>query len=75
MVQVTKRDYAVESVWKSWNWRSEGDFLENGASFVQSGYAIRTMNRNDEIKAKPGTFVGRLTRFAGALNCFKHKPC
>jgi len=35
--QVTKRDYAPESEWKNWQWRSEGDLLMNGAFFVQSG--------------------------------------
>ncbi|KAF9667769.1 hypothetical protein SADUNF_Sadunf15G0057900 [Salix dunnii] len=73
--EVTKRDYAVESVWKSWNWRSEGDLLLNGAFFVQSGNAIKAMNRQEVIKAKPGTYVSRLTRFSGALDCVRGKPC
>ncbi|KAG6686789.1 hypothetical protein I3842_11G038900 [Carya illinoinensis] len=73
--EVTKRDYAPESVWKTWDWRSEGDLMMNGAFFVQSGRPIKHMRKNDVIKAKPGSFVRRLTRFAGALNCFKHKPC
>ncbi|PKI33596.1 hypothetical protein CRG98_046007 [Punica granatum] len=69
-------DYAPESVWKSWNWRSEGDLLLNGAFFVQSGSPFTTrMNKKDVIKAKPGTFVTRLTRFAGSLDCVPNKPC
>ncbi|PKI63212.1 hypothetical protein CRG98_016397 [Punica granatum] len=73
--EVTKRDYAEESEWKSWAWRSENDLLMNGAFFVQSGSPIKNLNKKDVIKAKPGTFVTRLTRFAGALNCEVNKPC
>ncbi|KAL5725015.1 pectate lyase [Ranunculus cassubicifolius] len=75
--QVTKRDYASESEWMQWTWRSEGDIMKNGAFFVQSGDAhkSRPYSRQDFIKAKPGSFVTRLTRFAGALDCFENKPC
>ncbi|GMY15676.1 pectate lyase-like [Fagus crenata] len=73
--EVTKRDYAPESVWRTWNWRSEGDLMMNGAFFVKSGSPIRKMSRKNVIKAKPGTYVRRLTRFAGCLNCVKDKPC
>ncbi|KAF4367626.1 hypothetical protein F8388_011265 [Cannabis sativa] len=73
--EVTKRDYAPESVWKTWNWRSEGDLMMNGAFFVESGSTVKNVPNKDVINAKPGTFVTRLTRFAGALNCVKNKPC
>ncbi|XP_011013803.1 PREDICTED: pectate lyase-like [Populus euphratica] len=73
--EVTKRDYAVESVWKSWNWRSEGDLMLNGAFFVQSGNAIKTMNKQGVINAMPGRHVSRLTRFSGALDCVRGRPC
>ncbi|KAF5741011.1 pectate lyase [Tripterygium wilfordii] len=75
--QVTKRDYSPESVWKSWSWRSEGDLMMNGAYFVQSGHpkSSRRFSNADMIKAKPGTYVTRLTRFAGSLNCVVGKPC
>ncbi|KAF5734712.1 pectate lyase-like isoform X1 [Tripterygium wilfordii] len=73
--EVTKRDYSPESVWKSWNWRSEGDLMMNGAFFVQSGRPVKPPNKKDMIKAKPGTFVTRLTRFSGTLNCAPNKPC
>lgn len=73
-LQVTKRDYADESVWKSWTWRSENDLMMNGAFFVESGSPV-TNDKKDVIKAKPGTFVTRLTRFAGALDCAVGKPC
>ncbi|KAM1112159.1 hypothetical protein PS2_044633 [Malus domestica] len=75
--EVTKRDYAPESVWKSWQWRSEGDLMMNGAFFVQSGVPNKKhgFGKLDMIKAKPGTFVTRLTRFAGSLNCKVGKKC
>ncbi|XP_057417419.1 probable pectate lyase P59 [Lotus japonicus] len=71
--EVTKRDYAPESVWKSWNWRSEGDLMMNGAFFVESGSKVA--NIKTDIVAKPGTFAASLTRFAGALKCVVNKPC
>jgi pectate lyase len=75
--EVTKRDYATPDQWKQWTWRSEGDLLMNGAFFVQSGNPTkkRPYSRKDMIKAKPGTFVTRLTRFAGSLNCRPRKKC
>lgn len=75
--EVTKRDYAPESVWKDWTWRSEGDLMMNGAFFVQSGNpsAVKRFSRKDMIKYKSGTFVTRLTRFAGAIKCEVGKPC
>ncbi|XP_068306477.1 pectate lyase-like [Pyrus communis] len=73
--EVTKREYAAENVWKSWNWRSENDLMMNGAFFVESGSPIRNLPEADMIQAKPGTFVAKLTRFAGPLKCIKGKPC
>ncbi|KAK4773865.1 hypothetical protein SAY87_028884 [Trapa incisa] len=75
--QVTKREYSPESVWKNWLWRSEGDLMMNGAYFVPSGSpkASFPFSKADMISAKPGTYVTRLTRFSGALNCKIGKPC
>nr|CAN69905.1 hypothetical protein VITISV_001007 [Vitis vinifera] len=75
--EVTKRDYAMESEWKKWTWRSEGDLMRNGAFFVPSGNPSKRMpySRLDMIKAKPGTYVSRLTRFSGALTCRRGGPC
>ncbi|KAF6159948.1 hypothetical protein GIB67_033032 [Kingdonia uniflora] len=75
--EVTKRDYATESEWKKWTWRSEGDLMMNGAFFVQSGNPSkkRPFTRKEMIKAKPGSFVSRLVRFTGAINCKPNKPC
>ncbi|KAK1312558.1 hypothetical protein QJS10_CPA07g00352 [Acorus calamus] len=75
--EVTKRDYAAESDWSKWTWRSEGDLLMNGAFFRQSGNPSKKhpYSKRDMISAKPGTFVTRLTRFAGALVCKWRRPC
>ncbi|KAF6156337.1 hypothetical protein GIB67_013781 [Kingdonia uniflora] len=75
--QVTKRDYAPQEVWKNWTWRSEGDLLQNGAFFVQSGNPSkrRKYSKKQMISAKKGSFVTRLTRFSGALNCKHNKRC
>ncbi|WOL09037.1 hypothetical protein Cni_G17790 [Canna indica] len=74
--EVTHRVNAPESVWKNWNWRSEGDLFKNGAFFVESGTKFHVeFSRYDFIKAKPGSFAGRLTRFSGSLNCKRNRPC
>lgn len=77
LLQVTKREYSPENIWKDWNWRSEGDLLMNGAVFVPSGVDPNTnsIDERDLIKAKPGTFVTRLTRYSGALDCVRGRPC
>ncbi|CAL9104753.1 unnamed protein product [Musa textilis] len=72
--EVTKREYSPEPVWQQWSWRSEGDLMANGAFFVESGARI-TKTYADLIKAKPGSFVTRLTRFAGSRPCVPNKPC
>ncbi|KAL9678361.1 hypothetical protein QQ045_016205 [Rhodiola kirilowii] len=75
--EVTKREYTMESEWKNWVWRSEGDLLMNGAVFVQSGTAFKNnkYSRLEMIKSKPGSYVTRLTRFAGSLTCKPNQPC
>ncbi|XP_068651223.1 pectate lyase-like [Aristolochia californica] len=75
--EVTKRDYAPESEWKQWTWRSEGDLLINGAFFRQSGGSRSKLkySSKDFINAKPGSYVRRLTRFAGKVNCRVGRPC
>ncbi|KAH6763153.1 Pectate lyase family protein [Perilla frutescens var. hirtella] len=77
--EVTKRDYAEESEWKNWQWRSEGDLFTNGAYFRESGpplkHAKSPLTGENLIKFRPGTFVGRLTRTAGALRCRPGRYC
>ncbi|CAK9172202.1 unnamed protein product [Ilex paraguariensis] len=76
-VQVTKRDYAMESEWKDWQWRSEGDKFINGAFFVESGPPLKDSPSSGQkmIKHKPGSYAGRLTRYAGRLKCTVGQPC
>ncbi|XP_048137070.1 pectate lyase-like [Rhodamnia argentea] len=75
--EVTKRDYATEGQWKNWLWKSEGDLMLNGAFFTTSGNrrARLPFSRRDMIKAKPGSYVRRLTRFSGAISCRVGRPC
>ncbi|CAJ1931711.1 unnamed protein product [Sphenostylis stenocarpa] len=63
--RVTKRDYAPEKEWKKWQWRSIRDELMNGAIFLESWSRLtnRPFERKDMISSKPGTYVGRLTRY------------
>lgn len=74
---MTKRDYADESEWKDWQWRSEGDKFLNGAYFVESGKPFKnaSVKAKNQLQFKPGSYVGRLTRYAGARNCKPGKPC
>lgn len=73
--QVTKRDYAPESVWKNWLWRSEGDLMVKGAFFIQSGNPKQSYPKKDLISPKPGSYVSRLTHFSGALSCVPNRQC
>ncbi|WOH10478.1 hypothetical protein DCAR_0729947 [Daucus carota subsp. sativus] len=74
--EVTKRDYADESEWKHWIWKSQEDLMENGAFFVESGDPKHVFpTGKDMIVPKPGTLVSKLTRFAGAIACKENKPC
>ncbi|KAK3026628.1 hypothetical protein RJ639_040655 [Escallonia herrerae] len=78
--EVTKREIAPWSVTKNWQWRSEGDLFKNGAFFVESGPPLKhtpvpEKNRKSMIKFKPGSFVGRLTRYAGQIKCNAGRPC
>ncbi|MBA0739004.1 hypothetical protein Gogos_012308, partial [Gossypium gossypioides] len=55
---ITNRNYAPESEWKNWVWRSEGDLYMNGAFFRTSGPpSLPNLNfdEKDVIKAKPAT--------------------
>lgn len=72
---MTKRDYAPENVWKTWDWRSQDDLMMDGAYFIESGNPIMNLPKLNAIRWKPGTYVSKLTRFSGALNCVEKKPC
>ncbi|KAL0385723.1 UNVERIFIED_CONTAM: putative pectate lyase 19 [Sesamum radiatum] len=76
--RVTKRIFGTKKEWEKWQWRSEGDKFTNGAYFIESGPPIRHEDLPTEkslIKFKPGSFAGRLTRYAGALKCREGKLC
>ncbi|KAL6566479.1 hypothetical protein OROGR_002094 [Orobanche gracilis] len=77
--EVTKRDYASPSEWKNWQWRSEGDLFTNGAFFTESGPPLKhtksPLTGQNLIKFKPGSYVGRLTRAAGAIKCYAGHFC
>lgn len=74
--EVTKHEDAPESAWKSWNWRSEGDLLLNGAYFTMSGTATSSSyTRASSLSARPATFVAQMTASAGAFFCRKGTRC
>ncbi|KAI4328389.1 hypothetical protein L6164_020746 [Bauhinia variegata] len=76
--QVTKREYAYESEWKNWQWRSINDIFLSGAYFIQSGpevIRVKSVSQNDLISAHHGTWVNKLTLYSGALKCIIGRPC
>jgi len=74
--EVTKREYTPESVWRHWNWRSEGDLMLNGAFFIPSGVgASSSYAKASSLSAKPSSLVGSLTANAGVLTCRKGSQC
>lgn len=74
--QITNRNNVVGEEWKNWIWRSENDVFLNGAYFVESGHPLDEKRfKKDFIKSKPGTYVRRLTRFAGQRRCIIGKSC
>ncbi|CAA0834701.1 Probable pectate lyase 3 [Striga hermonthica] len=77
--EVTKRNFATEDVWSKWQWRSEGDKFSNGAYFTESGpqvvHAETPFTKKNFIKFRPGSYAGRLTRYAGALSCRYGELC
>ncbi|KAM0058806.1 putative pectate lyase [Helianthus debilis subsp. tardiflorus] len=75
--KVLQRNYAEESEWKNWNWRSEKDVLENGAIFIASGVDPQLTPEQQEgmIQVAPGELVPQLTSSAGVLSCVVGQPC
>ncbi|KAL9265753.1 putative pectate lyase 15 [Drosera capensis] len=59
--EVTERVDTAENEWKSWNWRSEGDMLLNGAYFTASGAgASASYARASSLGAKSSSMVGSI---------------
>jgi pectate lyase len=76
MEQVTKRVDSGASMWKGWNWRSEGDLFLNGAFFTPSGSgASSSYARASSLGAKPSSMVAQITSGAGTLSCRKGSVC
>ncbi|PPS12685.1 hypothetical protein GOBAR_AA07966 [Gossypium barbadense] len=74
--EVTKHEDAPESEWKSWNWRSEGDLMVNGAFFIASGAgASSSYAKASSLGARPSSLVATITTNAGAHNCKKGSRC
>ncbi|CDP13269.1 unnamed protein product [Coffea canephora] len=74
--EVTKHEVAPESEWKSWNWRSEGDLMLNGAFFTTSGAgASSSYSKAYSLSARPSSLVASLTSGAGSLICRKGSRC
>ncbi|CAI0453526.1 unnamed protein product [Linum tenue] len=75
--QVTKRDYAAETEWRNWIWRSEGDLFMNGAYFIESGNPSLKPRpaKKFMLTPKPAVLATRMTRYAGALECTARQPC
>ncbi|KAJ4802987.1 Pectate lyase [Rhynchospora pubera] len=56
--EVTKRVDSAETVWKNWNWRSEGDLFQNGAFFTPSGTeASSSYAKASSLGAKPASLI------------------
>ncbi|CAI9770627.1 unnamed protein product [Fraxinus pennsylvanica] len=74
--EVTKRIGSPGQNWKHWNWRSEGDLMQNGAYFTPSGRgAAASFARASSLAAKSSSLVGTLTSNAGVLSCRKGVQC
>lgn len=74
--EVTKRVNTDEKVWDSWNWRTEGDIMVNGAFFVPSGtgrdgkYA-----KASSVDPKSVGMIDQLTMNAGVLGSSSRFDC
>ncbi|KAG6423872.1 hypothetical protein SASPL_114277 [Salvia splendens] len=79
MMIVTKRESAAEDEgWKSWNWRSDGDLLLNGARFIASGNATAATyaKHPSSIVARPASLLRSIIiPAAGVVNCRIGQPC
>lgn len=66
--QVTKRVDTEEGQWTSWNWRTEGDVMVNGAFFVPSGAGLEAKySKAESVEPKSAAMIDQLTRNAGVL--------
>ncbi|KAL2899937.1 putative pectate lyase 13 [Bienertia sinuspersici] len=66
--EVTRRLDAKGEEWESWNWRTEGDLMVNGAFFVPSGDGVNPQySLASSMDPKPAAYIDQLTLNAGIL--------
>ncbi|GMG99442.1 hypothetical protein Nepgr_001282 [Nepenthes gracilis] len=66
--EVTMRMDAGGEEWEAWNWRTEGDIMENGAFFVPSGDGLSPQYAMaSSLAPKSADFIDQLTLNAGAM--------
>jgi len=54
--------------WQSWNWRTEGDLMVNGAFFVPSGDGVNAQySLASSVEPKSAAYIDQLTLNAGLL--------
>lgn len=67
---------ASEKKWVGWNWRTDGDLMENGAFFVPSGDAFSTMYaKATSTDPKSAFLVDQLTMNAGVFGGMRYISC
>lgn len=65
---MTKRLDSGDGEWTSWNWRSEGDYMANGAFFVDSGSKSEgNFQKAYSVDPKAVDRISTLTMAAGVL--------
>lgn len=65
--QVTRR-IADGDEWQSWNWRTEGDLMVNGAFFVPSGDGLNAQySLASSVDPKSAAYIDQITLNAGLL--------
>jgi len=71
--QVTKRLDSGDSEWTSWNWKSEGDVMANGAFFVASGDKSEgSFQKAYSVDPKAVDRISTLTMAAGVLGVARY---
>ncbi|XP_021750323.1 probable pectate lyase 18 [Chenopodium quinoa] len=66
--EVTRRVESGDKNWASWNWRSEGDIMLNGAFFVPSGNGLTSQyTKASSIAPKSAAAIDQITMYAGAF--------
>ncbi|XP_050218427.1 probable pectate lyase 22 [Mercurialis annua] len=75
--EVTKRENAPgDDEWKSWNWRSDGDLMLNGAFFTPSGEkGAASYIKASSMVARPASILTNISPSAGALTCQRGQQC